>query len=301
MTADAIPQHHSTWQERFLQRLKWVIYAFLTINFFYYWYEDWSIAQFTLTSASTFGDWVSAYAATWDFISWMVLIAVYEIETYWLEDDFDNKAVNILMQVVKAICYFTILRTTYAYIGNLNDVMNVSQVPDVSDLCSLANQNYAFVRNLAYTEINLETCLQIPYAGDLYLYPREPVITDTAGLAEDTNLRRVDLIENISWLIVVAMIELTVQLQNRGYHEGPSIAWSNGLKLLAYLTITGAAVYWFTKGHYLYTWDEFVWIAGFAALDVNLSEWRHELEEEEDYEAELESRQASNDGESPDV
>jgi len=292
MTADAVPQHESTWQEKFLQRLKWVIYTFLTINFFYYWYEDWSNAQFTLTAASSFGDWVSAYAATWDFISWMVLIAVYEIETYWLEDDFDNTAVIWLMNLTKAVCYGLILRTTYAYIGNLNDVMNVTPIADVSDLCSLANQNYAFLRNLAYTEVTAETCLQIPYAGDFYLYPREPVITDTAGLAEDTTLRQADLIENISWLIVVAMIELTVQLQNRGYHEGSAIAWSNGLKLAAYLTIAGAAIYWLSKGHYVYAWDEFVWIAGFAALDVNLSEWRHELEEEEEHAAELEAQKS---------
>lgn len=292
MTADVVPQHESTWQEKLLQRLKWVIYTFLTINFFYYWYDDWRAAQFTLTATSSFGDWVSAYAATWDFISWMVLIAVYEIETYWLEDDFDNRAVTWGMNLTKAVCYILILRTTYAYIGNLNDVMNVTQIPNVSDLCSLANQNYAFLRNLAYTEVNLETCLQIPYAGDLFLYPREPVITDTAGLAEDTTLRQVDIIENVSWLIVVAMIELTVQLQNRGYHEGAPIAWSNGLKIFAYLTIAGAGIYWFTKGHYMYTWDEFVWIAGFAALDVNLSEWRHELEEEEEHEAEAEAQKA---------
>ena len=294
MTADAAPHHQSTWQETALQRLKWVIYTFLSINFFYYWYEDWNAAQFTLTNGSTFNDWVSAYAATWDFISWLVLIAIYEIETYWLEDDFDNKLVTALMQLTKAICYGLILRTTYAYVGNLNDVMNVSVIPNVTELCNLANQNYAFLRNLAYTEINLETCRQIPYAGEFYLYPKEPVITDTAGLLEDTQLRRADLIENVSWLIVVAMIELTVQLQNRGYHEGAAISWANRLKVIAYFTIAGAAVYWFTKGHYVYTWDEFVWIAGFAALDVNLSEWRHELEEEE---AELEAAQNSKESE----
>ena len=32
--------------------------------------------------------------------------------------------------------------------------------------------------------------------------------------------------------------------------------------------------------HWLYTWDTFVWIAGFAAIEMNISEWRDEIQEE---------------------
>ena len=37
------------------------------------------------------------------------------------------------------------------------------------------------------------------------------------------------------------------------------------------------AAYWATLSHWLYAWDEFLWIAGFAAIEMNVSEWRDEL------------------------
>ncbi len=36
-------------------------------------------------------------------------------------------------------------------------------------------------------------------------------------------------------------------------------------------------VYWATLSHWLYFWDELVWIGGFAAIEMNVSEWRDEL------------------------
>ena len=41
--------------------------------------------------------------------------------------------------------------------------------------------------------------------------------------------------------------------------------------------LIGIAIYWATLSHWLYVWDEFLWIAGFAAIEMNLSEWRNEL------------------------
>jgi len=36
-------------------------------------------------------------------------------------------------------------------------------------------------------------------------------------------------------------------------------------------------VYWGSLGHGLYTWDNFIWFAGFAAIEMNFSEWRDEI------------------------
>jgi len=32
--------------------------------------------------------------------------------------------------------------------------------------------------------------------------------------------------------------------------------------------------------HWLYLWDELIWILGFAAIEMNVSEWRDELSQE---------------------
>ena len=33
--------------------------------------------------------------------------------------------------------------------------------------------------------------------------------------------------------------------------------------------------------HWLYLWDEMLWIGGFMAIDMNLSDWRNEMVDEQ--------------------
>ena len=40
-------------------------------------------------------------------------------------------------------------------------------------------------------------------------------------------------------------------------------------------------VYWAWLGHWLYLWDELVWIGGFAVIEMNMNEWRDEITEEQ--------------------
>jgi hypothetical protein len=47
-----------------------------------------------------------------------------------------------------------------------------------------------------------------------------------------------------------------------------------------YSLLWGAAAYWIYRGHYIYAWDEALWILGFMAIGMNLKEWRQEIEEE---------------------
>ena len=49
---------------------------------------------------------------------------------------------------------------------------------------------------------------------------------------------------------------------------------------LLYVLLLLAMGYWAFRGLWLYVWDEFVWIAGFAVIEMNVSEWRDELLDE---------------------
>jgi len=260
--------------------LKWIVYALLFTNLIYYGYEDWANAQHTLGENPTFMETLSAYATTLDDIAWIFLIALFEIETYWLGDDFDNKLVGGLIIAAKVFCYTLILQTTYAYLVTLGDMNSIPLGQNLSDLCAVAGQELSFVRNLSYADVNATTCASIPYSNELYLYPHETVITDASGLALEQRFAWIDVVENLSWLLIIILIEMSIQLQNRGHYDTLALKWSKRLEYAAYLAIILAAIHWFIHGHVLYAWDEFVWIAGFAMLDNNLAEWRHDLEDE---------------------
>jgi len=81
-------------------------------------------------------------------------------------------------------------------------------------------------------------------------------------------------------LILVA-IEITVRLQGHGVTGGKLIATAKTTSLLLYAILIALGVYWATLSHWLYLWDELLWIGGFAAIEMNLSEWRDEISDKQ--------------------
>ena len=75
-------------------------------------------------------------------------------------------------------------------------------------------------------------------------------------------------------------MEVVIRVQDRGIGRGRLISALNRTKTLCYLLILSLGIWWATLGHWLYLWDEILWVGGFAAIEMNLSEWRDEIEQE---------------------
>ena len=78
-------------------------------------------------------------------------------------------------------------------------------------------------------------------------------------------------------MLILLAIEIIVRLQGRGVSQSWFIASANAIKVFLYLVLIAIGVYWATLSHWLYFWDELVWIGGVAAIEMNISEWRNEL------------------------
>ena len=61
--------------------------------------------------------------------------------------------------------------------------------------------------------------------------------------------------------------------------RGALMVVSQAVKV-GYAVLFAHAVFWAWTGHWVYGWDQFLWIAGFWAIEMNLSEWREEIREE---------------------
>jgi len=88
-------------------------------------------------------------------------------------------------------------------------------------------------------------------------------------------------VEVVTWLLIILSIEVVVRLQEHRVTGGTLISIANKLKIFLYLILVVLAIYWASLSHWLYSWDTFVWIAGFAAIEMNINEWRDELLEEQ--------------------
>jgi len=263
------------------QTVKWIVYTLLIINWGFYILEDWNRAVHTLNPGSTLLDWTREFATSIDESAWFILLFMFELETYVLDDQELKGWVTKTVHGVRLVCFMMIMHTVYAFALTVVDYQPTVVVVDVSSLCDMTDEEVSFVYNLEYSEITEQTCGGLSGETEFYWIGNDPVVSSLAGLDLERDLAWVDLVEVITWLLILLSIEIVVRLQEHGVTGGTVISVANRLKIFLYLILFGLAVYWASLSHWLYTWDTFVWIAGFAAIEMNISEWRDELLEEQ--------------------
>lgn len=260
------------------QAIKWTVYTLLVVNFGFYIYEDVNRAILTLHTGSTWFDWSREFATTIDILAWLVLLLMFELETYALGDQQWSRRVSRTVHGLRLLCLVMIAHTVVAYARTVVDYTATLPVVTVTDLCDLADNSVSFVYNLAYSPITRESCSNLSdQSAFFWLGANSPLVTTEAGLQLARSLAWVDVIEIIAWLVVILSIETVVRLQGNGVTRGAVTTAANMAKWLGFLILLMLAIYWASLSHWLYTWDTFVWIAGFAAIDLNISDWREQL------------------------
>jgi hypothetical protein len=262
---------------RIQQAIKWTVYTLLIVNFIYYLYEDWDRAIHTLDAGSRFLDWTRDFANSIDESAWFILLFMFELETYVLEDEDWSGWIRHAVRGLRLICILAIAHTTFAYVTSIAELRPTVAVNDVTDLCDIVDGEIAYVYNLDYTVVDKQNCGNLSNAPQFFWIGDSAVVSDRAGLVLERRLAWVDLIENISWVLVLIAIEVVVRFQGRGITSGALFVAANRLKVVAYSTIMALGIYWAFLSHWLYLWDEILWIGGFAAIEMNITEWRAEI------------------------
>lgn len=262
------------------QLVKWLVYSLLLVNFGFYAVEEYLMATHTLRQGGTFLEWTEAFATTIDEFAWFGLLFMLELETYMLDESMEKPWIKWSVHGLRLVCYAFLAHTVYARVSALNDTLAVQADPAVTRICQVADQDISFGENYDYQLITSENCAAL--SDDSVFYMLEPsVITDRDGLALEKKHVWVDFFDAVMWLLVIWAIELAVWLQNREITGGALMLASHAAKA-AYAVLIGNAVFWAWTGNWVWAWDQFLWIAGFWAIENNLSEWREEIREESD-------------------
>ena len=261
--------------------IKLVVYSLLCINFVFYVRDDWVIAGHTLHAGSTFLQWTSAYNTTIDEIAWLLLLLLFEMETHLLSGRDLSRTYEILSLTVRLCCYVVLAHTPYAYANTVYDLSQAPIIEGVTDLCQLAGQNLSYAHNLVYTKITDGNCSELSTARQFFFNdpPDHLIVQDEMALALERRSALVDLVESITWLLILLSIEVVVWLQDKDITGGLLIKSANMAKVLLYSLLWFAIGYWIYLGHYMFAWDEFVWIVGFVAIEMNVVERRRDIEE----------------------
>ena len=260
--------------------IKAVLYALLLANFGYYLVEDWSRTSFSLTDAASFYDWVREFNTSLDEVAWFTLLLLFELETYVLEESGWSPNMARIVFLIKLIAFCLIGYTLYVNFTALTEILGPVTASAVSDLCDLKDTGQSWLFNLDYTSITSETCDGLPQVPQYWEIPGEPVITSSAGLDLARRLAWCDFMETAAWLSVGASMEAAIRITDRGVTSGYAVTALSSLKFGLYALILALGIHWAYYGHWLYLWDELLWIFGFGFLEVNLDGWRDEIDNE---------------------
>jgi hypothetical protein len=259
------------------QFFKYAVYLLLTMNIYWFFAEETSAASLQFVNGIDAADVIEAFSATIDTAAWVVLLLMFELETYVLEDRHFTRAVTWSLHALRALCYAFIVYAFYGYIANLTFLYETTALSGITDLCSLLPGQWSWATTLdEYAELTAANCAAYSAESVFYQFRDMMAVVDTRGLRDIRYLAWVDVINAAVWLLVVLVLEIDVRLQERGRFEGLPLKASNASKFVLYSILFLAAIYWGVKGDFVDFWDAFLWLVAFIFIELNVFEWRQE-------------------------
>lgn len=264
-------------RERLYQLFKYAVYLFLALDVYLFFIEEFAAAQVQFPSGIALSELMEAYVATIDTAAWVVLLLMFELETYVLDDRHFTKRIVWSLHFVRVVCYSAIVYSFFGYVVNLATINAIVPLPGVTDLCTMAGEQWSYAVDLdEYEALTMGNCSTLSNASSFFQFTEFSAAVDAEGLANLKGLAWVDVINSGVWLLVVIILEMDVWLQERNRLQGTIYRVSYTLKFVFYATLLGAAIYWSVKGDFVDAWDAFIWLVAFVFIELNVVQWRDE-------------------------
>ena len=264
------------WLAKHQQTIKWLVYALLLVNFGMYIIEDIGKFQRALSQGQSLLAATTRLATSLDLVGWFALLAIFEIESYWLRHS-SSPAVSRALHILRLGCLALIANTFFIYFREMMQIGEAVTVGSQQGLCDLNFETSYFLFNQTYSAITAANCAALTESLPIIQLAEFGTYSNTEGLAIASLQAWASLIESGVWIIYATALTAIVLLRQRAHSMTalePLLAVACRVCIAAILC---CAASWAYHGHYLYTWDSCLWIAGFTIIEANLSQWRKAL------------------------
>lgn len=256
---------------RVYQLFKYVVYALLTANIFFFFAEEWAAAAHRFTEGIRGPDLIEAFAATIDTAAWVILLLIFELETSVLNGRHVAMRARWSLNALRTFCYIFIIYAFYGYLVKMLFLAQTNVMADITELCTVVDGTWAYAIDLdEYEILTTANCASFSLAKSFLQLPGLSALVDAAGFIEILRLSWVDLINSGTWLLVVLVLEMDVRV-----HQGNKLfsvfhRISSFSKWILYGILLLAAIYWGFKGDFVDFWDAFLWIIAFVFIELNV-------------------------------
>jgi len=262
------------------QIFKYSIYLLLANDIYHFFVEDYSASSQTFAKGISPSQIIEAFTATIDTAAWLILLLIFELETYILDDEKIKGKTKWAINGVRIFCYLVIVYSFYGFLSKFN--LLHTTVPFINnDVCSLIGTSFTYIKEIdKYFPLTADVCKGLANTPLIQIVDTQ-IITTQTQLIETQRLSTVEVTNSATWLLVVCILEIEVFLQLRGKLTKQTILVSKWLKYVLYTVLFIAAAYWGIKGGLLDFWDAFLWLVAFWFIEVNIFKWNAETKIEQ--------------------
>ncbi|HEY5656205.1 MAG TPA: hypothetical protein VIY27_00300 [Myxococcota bacterium] len=268
MEATSDPQSRAARRRLAFKLFKYGVFAILLINLCFYLVEDVRACLY-LDSGATFGDYLQTAAATIDYVAWIVLIILFEMETSAHAKGAFRGIRKWAIAGMTAACYLVLVYATYGYTVGLADTYRFEPI-DSATVCDLAQGTFAYVNSAGRpVELNLENCGD--FANErVYRSAADRLIATHENLVAIQKLGWVNVANAAAWLLVVLIFQVEITLNQLDKLTRFWLLFCSATKAVLYLVLFADAIYWTFYSAFIDSWDAWIWLIAFLLIDLNL-------------------------------
>lgn len=284
---NTIKHHFHAWG---YQTFKYLVYTALAINVYLFFREEWLASDVIFAKGINLDTIIEAFSSTIDTAAWLVLLILFELETYVIDDDKLVGFTKRALHTVRGLCYIIILYAFYGYLTKIGLLAQFNPL-QITDLCSF-EQGWKYMETLnVYNEITAKSCQVISAShSEFYLHQNYPVVASLGSLNDVKMLAWVDVINSAAWISVVLMLEIDVRMQLKHASAGVWQRFSPFIKITVYSILLICAIYWGVTGNFIEFWDAFLWLVAFVLIEMNMFEWQKEIAQKKSADNKVESQ-----------
>ena len=247
--------------------VKYLTYSLLFLNVLLFFIEEYAALEHTFIANLSALQFIQVFSATTDTVSWFLLLLLFEIETSLLDSRNQSRRIKSSILLFRGLCYGAIC---YAFLGYYYELLTIYDTALVSriDVCPLTSDWSLLVDIDEYISLKPENCQLLPSV--LFQISSFKIIAPMDILVSVQYLTLVDLINAGTWILVVAVLELELHFLQRENASKIAIYLAFLIKIILYLVLFLAAIYWGFEGDFLDFWDASLWLFAFIFIELNI-------------------------------
>lgn len=262
------------------QVFKYSVYLLIFINVVQFFIEDYKATSHTFRDGIAWNQLTDAYATTFDSAAWLVLLLMFELETYVIPDEKMVGKTRWSINIVSAICFIFIVQAFLGYYDKYT-VMGGYAASAYESACAAVGTVQSYAKDFDdYFDLTAANCAAVT-GNSFFVHSENSMISSADVLQRMKNLAMTDVVNAGAWILVIIVLQIDVLLQMRRELTEKLYKINIYIKSGLYLVLFGAAVYWGYMSALLDFWDAMLWIIAFFFIELNLFQWNEETRAED--------------------